>query len=116
MATNFMTNPNPTQTLPEKAYLRGEMGPKLHLPLPTRLDEERRVFLRDEQAILDIGNSVVGLGLEQEVVVLAQVDDPAVGWTPAGQETRLKRLKSQGVVSLKQPDLLRARLADPLSR
>jgi hypothetical protein len=76
------------------------------LSFPACLDKERYILLWYKQAIFYIRYGVVFLGLDQNLVILAQINDPPAWWTSSSHESNLKGLQSQGGMCVKHPDLL----------
>src|SRR6266700_4014846 len=62
----------------------------LCLSLPPLLDKEGHIFLRNEETILDVRNSIVVLRLDQHIIILAQVNDPSIGGAATSEKPDLE--------------------------
>jgi hypothetical protein len=76
------------------------------LLLPSLPDEKRQVFFWNEQAILRIGNCPVVLGMNQYIVIPAQIDNRP-GWnSTASEESDLEWLKRKRIAGAENTQLV----------
>jgi hypothetical protein len=58
--------------------------------MPSLLDKEGYVLLRDKETVLHVGYGIVVLGLDQHIIVLAQINDPPIRGVTASEEADFK--------------------------
>jgi hypothetical protein len=94
----------------ELAYAKGSpllQNPiHLRLPPPAFLDKERHRLLGNEETILRVCKRIVVLGLDQHIIILAQIDDPPITFPYHLKEQESRPARSAPLNRFTSKDLL----------